>query len=191
MSTFEYPEVGTYKLPKKNVLVISCIDLRLTDNLLNFLHFDNLTNRYDHFALAGTSLCTTIETNRKHFIPKMLSDNGNFEHWRKTLFDHLELARTLHDIRDVYIVEHADCGAYKAFLTEKKLKEDEKKCHKEFAVSLAKEIHEKEYTAFKEGEEDAYYNINVHCFFIDLRGNVSYLESLHKADRPIKKKEIS
>ena len=52
----KYPDVRAYALPEKNVLVISCIDLRLTDNLLEFLHHDNLINRYDHVAIAGTSL---------------------------------------------------------------------------------------------------------------------------------------
>ncbi len=185
MSTFEYPEVGTYKLPKKNVLVISCIDLRLTDNLLNFLHYDNLTNRYDHFALAGTSLTALASSNKEHFKPKVLEDFKKFKHWKKSLDEHIEIARTLHDIRDIYIVEHADCGAYKEFLTSEKLEQDEKKCHEEFAMLLANDIHKNEYTAYKEGKKDLYYNISVHCFFIDLRGNVSHFESLHKDDRPI------
>lgn len=47
-----------YKRPKKNILVISCIDLRLTDNLVAFLHEENLVNRYDHLAIAGASLCS-------------------------------------------------------------------------------------------------------------------------------------
>ena len=46
------------KSPEENLLFLSCIDLRLTDNLLNFLHFDHLANRYDDYTLAGASLMT-------------------------------------------------------------------------------------------------------------------------------------
>ncbi|WP_439581231.1 hypothetical protein [Dyadobacter bucti] len=181
MSTFEYPEVGTYKLPKKNVLVISCIDLRLTDNLLNFLHYDNLTNRYDHFALAGTSLCTCVEEKREYFEQAYLKKFEDFKHWEKSLFDHINLAVTLHDIRDVYIVEHADCGAYQTFLTKEKLTQGEMECHREFAANLAYKIRVKQYPEdnpeHNQEKEDKKFRLNVHNFFIDLRGNVKLLDT--------------
>ncbi len=62
MSCLHYPDVTEYRLPKKNIIVISCIDLRLTDNVLDFLHFDNLTNRFDHVAFAGTSVSAAATT---------------------------------------------------------------------------------------------------------------------------------
>lgn len=63
----KYPRYGAYPIPEKNILVLSCIDLRLTDDTVKFLHHDNLANRYDHFILAGASLCACVEKTKKHF----------------------------------------------------------------------------------------------------------------------------
>jgi carbonic anhydrase len=173
-----YPPKGSYPIPKKNVLVISCIDLRLTDNLLDFLNAENLQNRYDHFALAGASLVCT----KKH--EHLFEDNhyGKHEHWNKCLDDHLEIAVALHHVKDVYIVEHQDCGAYKTFLkeeTDMSSLDDEKMWHRKFAEELAERIHGKVRSEKTVDENDQVikkdYQLNVHCFFIDLRGNVEVL----------------
>lgn len=182
MSVLKYPT--GYDLPKKNVLVLSCMDLRLTDNLVNFLHFDNLANRYDHFILAGTSLCTTLKSkkNAKYFKNDVLESYDNFELWSKSFNDHLNLAIALHHIKDVYVIEHQDCGAYKNFLKEKKLQQGEKQCHQHFAVDLAEEIHNVIRIEQSVDEESASikrtrYQLGVYCFYIDLRGNVELLKS--------------
>lgn len=194
MTTLNYPKVSEYSLPKKNILVISCIDLRLTDNLVDFLNFDNLHNRYDHFILAGASLThsapplanskkthevrnwkkgATIIEKKYKFTANALRDYNHFEHWKDSLYDHINLAVELHKIHDVYIIEHQDCGAYKEFLdVTKNKKYNEKECHKEFAEALAQDINSKEYKIDKEKVK-----LNVHCFYIDLRGNVEHLYS--------------
>lgn len=46
-------------------------------------------------------------------------NNGSLEpscvnYWRKTFFDQLALARLLHDVKQVRIFDHEDCGYYKA-----------------------------------------------------------------------------
>jgi hypothetical protein len=181
MSYFIYPERGVYHLPKKNILVLSCIDLRLTDNLLEFLHFDNLTNRYDHFALAGTSLMTQAENPE---LTKMLDhkklESGikSYKNWNDVWRDHVRIAIALHDIRDVYIIEHEDCGAYQNFLTEEALSIGEHSCHVKFSKALAKEIHQ-----FKVDDETTV-TLNVHCFLLDLRGNIEHLYSIHDKKLP-------
>lgn len=163
MSTLQYPSEKDYALPKHNVLVLGCMDLRLTDNLLDFLNFDNLQNRYDHVIMGGTSLLCTQKN--KKLLKK--DPATNYANWRQVFYDHLSIARTLHGIEDVYIVEHQDCGAYKNFLDPKKVDMStlvlEKKWHKTFSVELADDIQ-------KETPE-----LNVHCFFIDLRGNIELL----------------
>lgn len=174
MSTLNYPRPDEYKLPKKNILVISCMDLRLTDNLVDFLHFDNLHNRYDHFILAGTSLLTTEQ--RKHLF---LGDNHKkySPHWSQALMDHVELAINLHDIRDIYIVEHQDCGAYTNLLDLSKVDlsclEGEINCHREFASELADRLI-RDLAKYKDSKK---LSINIHGFFIDLRGNVELMFS--------------
>lgn len=159
-----YPEFGEYKLPKKNILVISCMDLRLTDNLVDFLNFDNLQNRYDHFILAGASLLSTKER-QNLFIEDVYQ---MYAHWDLTLQNHIELAKNLHKIEDVYIIEHQDCGAYSAMLDNHKVDlstlEKEIKCHLLFSRELADRI-------------AATYKLNAHVFFINLRGDVKFLYS--------------
>lgn len=53
--------------------MISCMDLRLTDNILSFLNFDNLHNRYDHVILAGASLLCS--TKHKDLFVKGITEN--------------------------------------------------------------------------------------------------------------------
>ena len=175
MDDLVYPKIGLYKLPKKNILVISCMDLRLTDNMLHFLNFDNLQNRYDHVILAGTSLFCTEHR-------KELFTSGSFEkygYWKKMLMDHVQLAIDLHQIKDVYIFEHEDCGAYSNFLSKDKVDlsslEKVKACHKIFGSELAKEINQKVYTEQTKDGSLISYQLHAHCFFIDLRGNVELL----------------
>lgn len=183
MSCLEYPSIKKYKLPFKNILAISCIDLRLTDNLLHFLQHDNLANRYDHFALAGTALCSFASNeHRKLFDKKQLVKYDAFKAWKITLDHHLGIAIALHDIRDVYIIEHRDCGAYKTFLKDGNFdtQEEEKEAHAFFAKALSDEIHSREYKEEKDGKESTY-RLNVHCFLLDLRGNV---ELLHTTNVP-------
>jgi hypothetical protein len=161
------------------------MDLRLTDNLVDFLHFDNLHNRFDHYILAGASLCCT-ETHEElfkemHFDNTITSKERN-RNWRQCLFQHLDLAVELHHIDDVYIIEHQDCGAYKGFLDEGKIdlssKEDEIELHKKFALDLAEQIHAKEWKPIEPKKLN--HTVNVHTFFIDLRGNVELMDTFRK-----------
>lgn len=159
-----YPSAEDYDLPKRNVLVLSCMDLRLMDNLLDFLHFDNLQNRYDHFILAGSSLFCTDE--HQHLFKSNIFEN--YAHWKNTVSEHLLLAKKLHDVDDLYIVEHQDCGAYNEFLDKEKIDlstvANERKWHNNFSETFAKEVN-----------RNPELQLNVHCFFLDLRGNVDLL----------------
>src|SRR3954467_9566459 len=92
---------GSYPPPRRNVLLLTCMDLRLIDELAAFMDRDNLTNRYDHLVVAGASLGVMQTT---------------YPHWRDTFKDHLAIALKLHQPEDVYIVEHRNCGAYVEFL---------------------------------------------------------------------------
>lgn len=78
---------------------------------------------------------------------------------------HLNISLDLHHIEDVYIVEHENCGAYKAYLTEAYLKKGEEKRHDEFAAALTTSI------------LATHPYLNVHTFYIDLRGNIKLLRT--------------
>lgn len=165
-SNLSYPKDG-YDVPQGNVLVLSCIDLRLTDNLQEFLNYDNLTNRYDLFALAGAALMTQRENPKLqgHFVTVSEEEKKKLHIWKDIWDMHLNISRDLHNIEDVYIVEHENCGAYKAYLTEAYLKKGEEKRHDEFAAALTTSI------------QATHPYLNVHTFYIDLRGNIKLLRT--------------
>lgn len=196
-----YPKYDSKRIPKKNVLVVSCIDLRLTDDTVNFLHHDNLTNRFDHFVLAGASLCTCVADKkvnskaRSRFDQEKLDKNDGFSHWRKSLKDHIKIAVALHHIEDVYIIEHTNCGAYNVFLNKKYSNPNvEIAQHKYFAKILAAEIHSEPHEKLHLNNEgnpvqlskgkyqmDSFH-LNVNCFLINLRGDVAHFASYqHKS----------
>jgi len=96
----------------------------------------------------------------------------------------LATAYKLHHIKDVYILEHRDCGAYREFLgAEGDFDDDqaaaEEACHKEYADRLTAEI--------EEWGESACAKIRVKSFLMDLRGKVTLLNSGSK--RPGKRKK--
>jgi carbonic anhydrase len=122
------------KSPEENLLFLSCIDLRLTDNLLNFLHFDHLANRYDDYTLAGASLMTRFRDRsftscfKQKFYDRRTTGHQSLPHWERCLGCHLQISKHLHHIQDVYIVEHQSCGACKEYLNEDRLAADEVAC---------------------------------------------------------------
>lgn len=44
-----------YPAPRKNVLLLSCMDLRLIDDICEFMEGDNLANRYDLLIFSMAS----------------------------------------------------------------------------------------------------------------------------------------
>lgn len=79
-------------------LGLTCIDYRLVDDGMRFFDAQKLTNDYDQVALAGASLASVSA--------KFLSSN-------KAFWDHVGIAKTLHNIQKVVVLDHRDCGAYK------------------------------------------------------------------------------
>src|SRR5947207_13242980 len=79
-------------------LALTCIDYRLVDDSVKFFDGMHMTNRYDITALAGASLAAVS--------PKFPSSNTAF-------WDHVGIAKALHHIKKVIVVDHRDCGAYK------------------------------------------------------------------------------
>jgi hypothetical protein len=188
----------THVSPRKNVLLLSCMDLRLLDNLVKFMNFENLENRYDQFILAGAAAGAMM-------MPS----------WHKAFFDHLVLAVGLHQITYVYLVEHRDCGAYLEFFEKSYVTYDpnaghniydlnaEHKDHSQQAFALKADIdkfcrerRESPYPPdemgpiaqkFREIIERSYGNnpdfdslklwdIEVRCFLMNLRGGVDWLD---------------
>lgn len=148
-----------YPPARGNVLLLSCMDLRLLDDIVRFMDHDNLTNRYDQFILAGASLGAAVNA-----------------HWNTAFFEHLDVACKLHNICDVYLLEHRNCGAYKVFLGEQgsfddtgRQQNEERDLHSQYARQLAGKI-----CAWSTETGNA---LQVRCFLMDLRGNVELLDT--------------
>jgi carbonic anhydrase len=77
---------------------ITCIDYRLVDDGVHFIDGLGLTKNFDQVALAGASLAAVSD--------KFPSSN-------KAFWDQLEIAKTLHHVKRVVVLDHRDCGAYK------------------------------------------------------------------------------
>jgi Carbonic anhydrase. len=85
-------------------LVLTCIDYRLVDDAVHFFNGRHLTNEYDQVSLAGASLAAVSKT-----FP---SSNAAF-------WDHVEIAKKLHAIKKVIVLDHRDCGAFKVAFGDK------------------------------------------------------------------------
>ena len=79
-------------------LALTCIDYRLVGDNVRLIDGMGLHNEWDQVALAGASLAAVSD--------KFPSSNQAF-------WDHVVIARQLHHVRKLIVVDHRDCGAYK------------------------------------------------------------------------------
>lgn len=87
---------------KANALVLSCMDYRYISETVDYLYGRNNENDFDYFVLAGASLGYNQ------------SKNGCDASWSKSYEEHIRLALKLHHIEEIIVVDHMDCGYYKA-----------------------------------------------------------------------------
>lgn len=184
----KYPDC--YAVPKKFVLVLSCVDYRLLDDLIRFLDHDNLANRYYHATFAGAALGLVS--------PQPEAVTRDFSHWRRTFIEHVQATVTLTDgkLTDIYIVQHENCGAFDLFYRGFKCMSPSAQfaANQELALLLQKDISENFCELYNaqyvdkcrddceetddvedDGRRLQKYPPIVHAFFMDLRGNVERL----------------
>ena len=85
------------------VLLLSCMDYRLMDELAAYMDSRGLKDAYDHVILAGASLGALTDKRPA---------------WGRTFWEHLDAAIQLHSVKKVMVIDHKDCGAYRLFLGE-------------------------------------------------------------------------
>lgn len=96
--------VGLTLLPRAGraaeieALAFSCIDYRLVDDAVKFFDRQEGAHQFDILALAGASLGAVS--------PSFPSSNAAF-------WNHVDIAKSLHHIKKVIVLDHRDCGAYK------------------------------------------------------------------------------
>jgi carbonic anhydrase len=185
--------------PRKQVLLLTCMDSRLLDDTVAFMNDYNLENRYDQVVFAGAALGVL----RLSSLPVQQTSQPTGSVWKDVFFHHLQIAiDVLHrPIKDIFILEHRDCGAYQHFhpTHHKPYKEDqtgqdlEEKHHREQAFLLVKAIRDfclkhqqsaldEEKQAFTEAEKiqarnrlASWQDIRVKCFLMDLQGGIRHL----------------
>jgi carbonic anhydrase len=95
------------------IFVIACIDPRYTAALETYLVATlGLTTTYDLFVLAGASLGGSLTANGSG--PGQCAIVSTNNNWRTALQDHIQVAIALHNVQQILIVDHLDCGAYTA-----------------------------------------------------------------------------
>lgn len=93
------------------VFVISCIDPRFTYAVEEYLLSQlGPSTTYDLFVLAGSAMGGRLTGNGTPIPSCSLVSVSN--NWREVLFDHLQVAITLHNVSKIYIIDHAGCAAY-------------------------------------------------------------------------------
>ncbi len=81
-----------------DALCVTCIDYRLVPDNAPFFDSLKLHGKYDQVSLAGASLAAVS--------PKFPSANAAF-------WDQLDIAKNLHHVKKLIVVDHRDCGAFK------------------------------------------------------------------------------
>ena len=100
------------------IFSIFCIDFRYDNLTANFFQGTGLLNSYFAATAAGAALplgykCSCSELCKKG---KCKPNNEDMTLLRENLVKNLEIALTLQPIEKVYLLNHQDCGAIKAFL---------------------------------------------------------------------------
>ncbi len=187
--------------PARNkVLLLTCMDQRLLDDTVRFMNALNLHNRYDQVALAGGTMG----------VQRL---NPPSSVWQPVFFDHLHAAiDVLHrQIKDVFLFEHLDCGAYRYLHPDTTIRdrysnadrlvmtEIHRNEARKFAWEVAdfintqRRLHETDFRAAREScgadsdcwdrvkesakqKVDAWTNIRVSYFVMDLLGEVTQLD---------------
>lgn len=91
-------------LANARAIVLSCMDFRYPQAIVDYMTRRNLNRLYYHVILAGASLGAVLDES-PHLKP----------HWRETFFDHLDIVLAPPAIQEVYILDHRGCKAYQLF----------------------------------------------------------------------------
>jgi carbonic anhydrase len=113
-----------------DAMLLTCMDYRLLDETERYMSGRGLRNKYDQVILAGASLAALTD---------------KYPAWGQTFWEHLEVAIQLHQIHQVILMDHRDCGAYKVLLGEDFSKDRAKETavHAEKLRELRKRINAK------------------------------------------------
>ena len=127
-------------------LVLSCIDFRFVNDKVSFFNSIGFRDDYNKFSLAGASLGY---------------NQTQFPEWRETCNKHIELAMQLHDINEVIVMDHMDCGAYRILYDSPSMSRQEEY-----------ELHKKNLNKFKTMINQKFPALTVTTHLMDVDGSV-------------------
>ena len=122
-------------MKKYKAMVLSCIDPRFQPKVFNYLKKKNLTGKYSSFTIAGGSIGVTAK---------------KFKKWHSTFWENLATSIKLHNISNLIVINHNDCGAAKIVNGNNK-----------FSTSIENKIHNQSFKIIKKKLKKKYPNIKV------------------------------
>ena len=126
-------------------LVLTCMDFRFVNDTVQFLNKE-YKDDYNKFSLAGASLGYNQNT---------------FPEWSITFDKHIELAKDLHDIDEIIVVDHMDCGAYRILYDNPSMSKEEEY-----------DLHRKNLDKFKAIINKNHPSLKVSTFLVDTDGSI-------------------
>ena len=104
--------------------LVTCMDFRFVNDETAHMVDKGYDVNYDVFVLAGVSIGI---------------NQTQYPEWGKTLFEHIDISKSLHHIKKVVLFDHLDCGAYKTFCPGFKSEDEERELHlKELKIAAEK-----------------------------------------------------
>ena len=110
-------------MKKYKAMVLSCIDPRFQPKVFSYLKKKNLTGKYSSFTIAGGSIGVTTK---------------KFKKWHSTFWENLATSIKLHNISNLIVINHNDCGAAKIVNGNNK-----------FSTSIENKIHNQSFKIIK------------------------------------------
>ena len=103
---------------KASTLLVSCIDFRLREEVEKLMEEIGLEDNYDEVVLPGASVSLAGE---------------KYVDWAKAADEVIKVSKDLHEIKQVIILDHKDCGAFKIAFGKDKMANpaNEKNAHKD------------------------------------------------------------
>ena len=143
---WKVPQVVNINNHTAKALVLSCIDYRLIDDTIQFLESECFAQSFDFTTLAGASL----GFNQNKYLC-----------WKEMFLQHIDLAIELHKIKNIIVIDHMDCGAYKQFYPCMQSNSEEERL-----------LHIKNIRKFVCKLRCIHPKLKYHGYIIDLKGNV-------------------
>ena len=122
-------------MKKYKAMVLSCIDPRFQPKVFNYLKKKNLTGKYSSFTIAGGSIGVSAK---------------KFKKWHSTFWENLATSIKLHNISNLIVINHNDCGAAKIVNGNNK-----------FSASIENKIHNQSFKIIKKKLKKKHPNIKV------------------------------